>query len=162
TLRRHLAAHHRASYHKWCDKNKFESKLEDDIKARAAATSQKQTNLDGHVRTTTRKEDEVTYSESAFRSAAVKWLIATDQPIAAFEHPAFITMINIASRAKGAVTLPKRAATRREIIDMFHKYMRDLKTRFSVSKTTYICTVQCFKYLTSLLPRARVFAVASA
>ncbi|KAH9912270.1 uncharacterized protein B0H18DRAFT_890420, partial [Fomitopsis serialis] len=137
TLRRHLAAHHKANsltlvqgqILSWCDKHKYESKLEDDIKARAAAAaaeseSQKQTTLDGHVHSGPPVDPVIPYSDSAFKSAAIEWLVATDQPIGAFEHPAFINMINIASRAKGAVTLPKRSATRQEILAQFHQYLR--------------------------------------
>ena len=43
-------------------------------------------------------------------------------------------MIDVASRAKNGVHIPSRWTTRREIISIFHNYLRDLKKRFTVSE----------------------------
>ncbi|KAJ7673403.1 hypothetical protein B0H17DRAFT_947276, partial [Mycena rosella] len=48
--------------------------------------------------------------------AALEWLIATDQPIAAVNHPKFRVIINIAARATNGITIPRRNATREEIM----------------------------------------------
>ncbi|KAJ7247539.1 hypothetical protein C8J57DRAFT_1080746 [Mycena rebaudengoi] len=100
-------------YRAWCKKNNFESKLEDDISARQKAVADAeeskgklhQQTLDPHMRD--KPERVVPDSDSAFRDAALEWLIANDQPIDAFNHPKFKEMINIASRAPNGVKIPQ-------------------------------------------------------
>ncbi|KAJ7920861.1 hypothetical protein B0H13DRAFT_1563118, partial [Mycena leptocephala] len=65
--------------------------------------------------------------------AALEWLIATDQPIAALNHPKFRTMIEIAARATNGVKIPGRNATRDEIIKLFHDQMNQLRIRLHAS-----------------------------
>ncbi|KAJ7325907.1 hypothetical protein DFH08DRAFT_632965, partial [Mycena albidolilacea] len=96
-------------YRTWCKKNNSESKLEDDIQARknaaaeveAAKAELHQQTLDPHLRD--KPERVVPYSDNAFRDAALEWVIATDQPIDALNHPKFKEMINIAARAPDGV-----------------------------------------------------------
>ncbi|KAF8876423.1 hypothetical protein BD779DRAFT_1449448, partial [Infundibulicybe gibba] len=49
----------------------------------------------------------VPYSDQLFRDAAIEWLVSTDQPLAALEHPKFINMINIVARATNGVVISK-------------------------------------------------------
>ncbi|TFY50177.1 hypothetical protein EVJ58_g11155, partial [Rhodofomes roseus] len=108
TLRRHLGAHH------------------EDVAARkleAEKANKVQTSLDNHVQKAIPKEHAAPYSDDLFKSAAIEWLVETDQPIGAFEHPKFINMINVAARAKNGVTIPSRWTTCREIINLFHQYL---------------------------------------
>ncbi|KAH9830561.1 uncharacterized protein C8Q71DRAFT_716625, partial [Rhodofomes roseus] len=138
TLRRHLSAHHAADYRQWCTKTGFTSQLPQDISARkveAAKASMTQGSLDKHVQKVTPAEYIQPYTDELFKSAAIQWLVETDQPIGAFEHPSFINMINVASRAKSGVVIPSRWTTRRKIINIFHQYLRDLKTRLNVRST---------------------------
>ncbi|KAJ7089620.1 hypothetical protein C8R44DRAFT_648661 [Mycena epipterygia] len=52
------------------------------------------------------KEVIIPYSDALFRQAAIEWLVATDQPVDAFEDPRFVNMINIASCTKNGVSIP--------------------------------------------------------
>ncbi|KAJ7837442.1 hypothetical protein B0H13DRAFT_1463817, partial [Mycena leptocephala] len=138
TFRRHLQKFHKPDYHKWAKKNNFESKLPDDVMARAEAAEaaadakaklQQQT-LDPHLR---KKPDRpAPYTDDIFREAAVEWLIDTDQPIDALTHPKFKAMIDIAARATEGVNLPNRAQTRQQIIETFKDQMNRLKIRLHV------------------------------
>ncbi|KIM61765.1 hypothetical protein SCLCIDRAFT_121168 [Scleroderma citrinum Foug A] len=53
-----------------------------------------QSTLDPHLRS---KETIAAYLESSFHAVAIQWLVETDQPIQALQHPAFKNMIDIAS-----------------------------------------------------------------
>ncbi|KAJ7886571.1 hypothetical protein B0H14DRAFT_2338193 [Mycena olivaceomarginata] len=126
-------------YRAWCKKNNFESKLEDDISARkkAAADAEEvksklhQQTLIPHLRD--KPERVVPYSDSAFRNAALEWLIATDQPIDALNHPKFKEMINFAACATNGVKIPSGKAARDEILNLFQKQMENLRVRIHVS-----------------------------
>ncbi|EJD46027.1 hypothetical protein AURDEDRAFT_48267, partial [Auricularia subglabra TFB-10046 SS5] len=105
TLRRHIESHHRVSYLRWCKENNFVSKLPKDVARRKSATSPptlSQTSLDNHL---VEQEKIVPYSDAAFREVALEWLIATDQPISALEHPRFRELISIAARARDGVKI---------------------------------------------------------
>ncbi|KIM78072.1 hypothetical protein PILCRDRAFT_76049, partial [Piloderma croceum F 1598] len=117
-------------YNAWCRDNKFNSMLPK--AAKAAKEKQKQTLLDGHLKEIPKSETAKSYSDSAFREAAIEWLIATDQPIQAFEHPKFRNMIDIASHATNGVAIPSRKMTREEIVDMFARRMDNLKAHLKV------------------------------
>ncbi|KAG1830487.1 hypothetical protein DFJ58DRAFT_671601 [Suillus subalutaceus] len=108
TLRRHQQAVHRAKYLKWAEKKKFKSMLPKDTKRRREElATDNQTNIDGHL-----KQDKVVqYSDVLFREAALEWLIETDQPIDALEHPAFKNMIDIAARSTNGIKIPNRRQT---------------------------------------------------
>ncbi|TFK61223.1 hypothetical protein BDN72DRAFT_778481 [Pluteus cervinus] len=105
TLRRHLEAYHKDQYLKWAKANNFLSMLPKCRKAKAekAASAKLQTQLEDHHKPNAEKI--IPYSDKAFREAATEWLIATNQPIQAFEHPSFHKMINIASRASNGVKI---------------------------------------------------------
>ncbi|KAJ7852112.1 hypothetical protein B0H13DRAFT_1643573, partial [Mycena leptocephala] len=122
-------------YHAWTTKNNFESRLEADAKPRKAAEEfvwlQQQT-LDSNLRE--KPERVVSYSDKLFRDAALEWLIATDQPTRALEHPKFKEMINVASRASDGVKIPGGTVTRQGIIDLFKEQLSQLRTRFHVSR----------------------------
>ncbi|KAJ8496334.1 hypothetical protein ONZ45_g12488 [Pleurotus djamor] len=129
TLRRHLEAHHKGLYREWCLKTSFKSKLPRDIadakKAAAASTSQQL--LTSHL--VANPETPIFYSETTFRESALIWLVQTNQPVQAFDHPAFQNMIKIASRATQGVKLPNRNLTRDGLINMFKARLTSLRDR---------------------------------
>ncbi|KAJ7847688.1 hypothetical protein B0H13DRAFT_1646001, partial [Mycena leptocephala] len=141
TNRRHLAktAKHADVYRAWAVKNDFESKLEEDIPSRKQALAEAeeakaklpQQTLDPHLRE--KPERVVSYSDELFRDAALEWLIATDQPIDALNHPKFKEMIDIAARAPDGVKIPGRKTTREEILNLFQKQMANLRVRINAS-----------------------------
>ncbi|PCH40965.1 hypothetical protein WOLCODRAFT_34165, partial [Wolfiporia cocos MD-104 SS10] len=108
TLRRHLESTHRAKYLKWCKENKFQSMLPRDTKWwHDQMKADLQSSLDSHLRERLPpKEHVILYSDALFREAAVEWLVATDQPIQALEHPSFKSMVEIAARATNGVRIP--------------------------------------------------------
>ncbi|KIJ12264.1 hypothetical protein PAXINDRAFT_54346, partial [Paxillus involutus ATCC 200175] len=90
----------------WCKTNNFKSMLPTDVKARNAATAvanAKQSSLNDHVRVIEPGEHVLLYTDKLFREAAIEWLISTNQPIQAVDHPSFKKMIDIASRATNGV-----------------------------------------------------------
>lgn len=93
------------------------------------ASLQSQSSLDSHL---VPKDRVVQYSDSAFREAAIRWLINTDQPIHALQHPDFKMMIDVASRAPttAGVKIPSHGKTREVIIDLFKASLSDLRTCF--------------------------------
>ncbi|KAJ7190286.1 hypothetical protein GGX14DRAFT_343158, partial [Mycena pura] len=138
TLRRHLESHHYQKYHRWAKNKDFISALAGDnkeakLKAEADA-GPSQTTLDASLRGIPLKEKEkiIPYSDAVFREAAIEWLIATDQPIDALDHPKFRNMIEISARAKNGVVIPGRKATRDEIMDIFKRSMEQLKAKLNV------------------------------
>ncbi|KAJ7844508.1 hypothetical protein B0H14DRAFT_2224154, partial [Mycena olivaceomarginata] len=138
TVRRHLASTHAPEYHKWCAKTGFVSRLAADVKERkqaeAAADAEvkrlHQQTLEPHLRE--KPERVIPYSDELWREAALEWLIATDQPVSALNHPKFKTMINIAARATNGVIIPGMRSTREEIMKLFHEQMDKLRTRLHV------------------------------
>ncbi|KAJ6521995.1 hypothetical protein B0H19DRAFT_859120, partial [Mycena capillaripes] len=138
TVRRHLQKYHKPQYNSWADKNGFESRLPDDVKARAdaaaAAASAKakltQRTLDKDLKK--RPDRPAPYTDELFTEAALEWLIATDQPIEALTNPYFKNMIDIAARATEGVNLPNRAQTRDQIKQLFYDQMNKLKIRLHV------------------------------
>ncbi|KZT02293.1 uncharacterized protein LAESUDRAFT_662032 [Laetiporus sulphureus 93-53] len=112
-------------YYKWCQKEAFESKLPDDVTARKANIVEgykTQGTLDGRVQMGNAVERVLPYSDDAFQAVTIQWLVETDQK-----------MIQLASRAKGVIKISRRSTTRREIINLFHQYLRDLKRCLTVS-----------------------------
>ncbi|OSC97206.1 hypothetical protein PYCCODRAFT_1530807 [Trametes coccinea BRFM310] len=137
TLRRHLEAFHKQAYRKWALENNFESKLPGDVRQRkqaqdAAKARQAGGSLDQHLREMPPKEKVARYTEQLFREAVVEWLIATDQPISAVEHPKFKRMIEVAAAAKDGVQIPSRKLARAEIMNMFQREISGLKKRLNV------------------------------
>ncbi|KIJ89926.1 hypothetical protein K443DRAFT_60052, partial [Laccaria amethystina LaAM-08-1] len=88
-------------YRKWCKSNNFLSMLPEDSKTRrdAAAEKLKQLQVDDHFTVIPEEEKPMPYSDEVFKEAAIQWLIETDQPIQAFEHPMFKHMISVAACA---------------------------------------------------------------
>ncbi|KAJ3738980.1 hypothetical protein DFH05DRAFT_1408068, partial [Lentinula detonsa] len=134
TARRHMESWHRGEYMKWCAANDFKSMLPKDTERRRQAKQDglAQGTLDGVMVKAERKEAVVPYTDANFLQAAIEWMIATDQSLWVLEHPAFRKMIDVASRATHGVKLPKRKVARKEIMNMFWKFLCDIKARFSV------------------------------
>ncbi|KAG2034729.1 hypothetical protein BDR03DRAFT_869521, partial [Suillus americanus] len=89
-------------YNKWAQDSKFESMLPKAVAKRQSDAIQKagasQTGLDNHLHDLPPKAEHVLpYTDQLFREAATEWLISTDQPIQALEHPSFHLMIHVAS-----------------------------------------------------------------
>ncbi|KAI6005576.1 hypothetical protein EDD15DRAFT_2119247, partial [Pisolithus albus] len=128
---------YQGEYLKWSAANGFASMLPHDTKQRrkdATSSAQsvlgRQSSLEGHL---VERDAVVQYSESVFHEATILWLIETDQPIRALQHPAFTKMVEIASRAKNGIKIPSRRQTRQAVIDIFKTRLLDLRKRFSVS-----------------------------
>ncbi|KAG1796005.1 uncharacterized protein HD556DRAFT_1234915, partial [Suillus plorans] len=130
TLRRHAEAHFSGKYRKWANQHSFESMLPGDVKARKENAAQQRINA--HL-TEHKAERVVPYSDKLFRQAAIEWLVATDQPIQALEHPKFQELIHVASRATNGVKIPGRKGTRAEIMRMFKNHLTRLRTTLNVS-----------------------------
>ncbi|KAG6839148.1 hypothetical protein C0991_005410, partial [Blastosporella zonata] len=122
------------SYESWCKKNSFLSMLPCDTKKckQQKADADRQSQLDLHLREREKKETEgIAYSNELFRQAAVQWLIATNQPLSALEHPKFQDMIYVAAKATNGVKIPACKQTRQEIIDMFKHQMNHLRAKLN-------------------------------
>ncbi|KAG2745644.1 hypothetical protein P692DRAFT_201719774, partial [Suillus brevipes Sb2] len=133
TLRRHQEAAHRGDYLKWAKSNNFVSMLPKDAKRRREdAAADQQSSINGHLKPRVPNERVIQYTDALFREAATQWLIDTDQPIEALEHPAFKNMVDIAARATNGVILPDRRQTRRAIIDLFKQNLTNLCKRLLV------------------------------
>jgi transposase InsO family protein len=102
------------------------------VKKRKAAAETATRTLDRDLRERKLSDRVLPYSDKLFRQAAIEWLVATDQPIQALEHPHFKEMIDIASRATAGVKIPGRKATRVEIKNMFKDHLTRLKARLNV------------------------------
>ncbi|KAI9441106.1 hypothetical protein F5148DRAFT_988976, partial [Russula earlei] len=84
----------------WSKSSNFLLMLPEDSKTRCKEALDKvmeQSQVDDHFHPTNPDDRPMPYSNEVFKEAALQWLIKTDQPIAAFEHPSFLNMINIAS-----------------------------------------------------------------
>ncbi|KAF8190703.1 hypothetical protein K438DRAFT_1591833, partial [Mycena galopus ATCC 62051] len=77
----------------------------------------------------------VLYSDTLFQQVALEWLIATDQPLDALNHPKFQEMIDVAVRAPNGMKIPGRKGTR---INLYHQQMEKLRVRIHVSGQFYI------------------------
>lgn len=143
TLRRHLEAYHSGAYRKWAQENKFESKLPRDVKKRKAAEGQVTRTLDHDLREKKLSKRVVKYTEEPFCRAAIEWLIATDQPMQALEHPKFQEMIGIASQATNGVKIPSRKLTRATIKQMFKDHLTGLRARLDSTTVTGKINLTC-------------------
>ncbi|KIK81929.1 hypothetical protein PAXRUDRAFT_154892, partial [Paxillus rubicundulus Ve08.2h10] len=127
TLQCHMESTHRAEYLQWAEANNFTSMLPKDAKQqKEGVLSHNQPKLDSHLQPLPLKEQVIPYSDKMFCEAAVQWLIDTDQPIAALEHPSFKNMIDIAAHAANGVKIPNCKATWQAIIDSFKQQMMNL------------------------------------
>ncbi|KAH9920979.1 hypothetical protein B0H21DRAFT_701867 [Amylocystis lapponica] len=133
TLRRHMQAFHEGEYKKWAEEHSFQSMLPKDSKARRAqAAANTQGRLDPHLKVMPKQLHTEPYTHARFRDASIEWIVATDQPIQALEHPTFRKMIDIASRATEAIKIPGRKRTRKEIIRMFQQQLLHLRKKLNV------------------------------
>ncbi|KAI9429899.1 hypothetical protein H4582DRAFT_1825324 [Lactarius indigo] len=142
TLRRHAAAIHSRRYRKWCQDNNFESMLPEDTKRRREAAANKllrsqQSAVTDHFRPEDPSTRRIPYSDSAFQTAAIEWLVQTNQPVQAFKHPSYKKMLDIASRANRDIKLLSQKQTRARIIKMFKQQMIMLKGHLNVSVPAY-------------------------
>ncbi|KAH8826162.1 hypothetical protein DL96DRAFT_1805468, partial [Flagelloscypha sp. PMI_526] len=133
SLRRHLEVHHQGEYNKWAKSNDFKSMLpKARAKKKVESAKEAQTSLDAHVKSVP-TSTYIKYTDAAFKDAAVSWLVETNQPVAALQHPKFQDMIHLASRAKEGVVIPSLKETRQAIINMFKHQMKDLRDYLAVS-----------------------------
>ncbi|KAG1823289.1 hypothetical protein EV424DRAFT_1321203 [Suillus variegatus] len=132
TLRRHTEAKFSAKYRKWAKEHWFELMLPGDVKARKENATQQ--SINAHLTERKLAKRVVSYTDRLFKQAAIEWLVSTDQPIQALEHPKFKEMIDIAARATNGVKIPGRKATRAEIIRTFKTHLTGLRSKLNVSK----------------------------
>ncbi|KAI0245465.1 hypothetical protein BJV78DRAFT_1111205, partial [Lactifluus subvellereus] len=88
--------------------------------------------LDRDLKEMKTSERVIPYTDNAFREAAIEWLISSDQPIQALEHPKFKEMIDLAGRAKNGVKIPGRKRVRTAIMQKFKTYLTTLRVRLNV------------------------------
>ncbi|KAG1831125.1 hypothetical protein EV424DRAFT_1314869 [Suillus variegatus] len=134
TLRRHAEAKF-GKYRLWAKTNAFISKLPGNIRAEKEKTAQAQQTINVHLTEHKLSERVIPYTNKLFKKAAIEWLVATDQPIQALEHPKFKEMINVASCAMQGVKIPGRKATCAEIMWIFKTHLTRLKAKLN------ICTI---------------------
>lgn len=69
------------AYRKWAKANNFTSMLPKDVEARKEAreAASVQSSLDPHLKEKAKVERVIPYSDSLFCTAAIEWLISTDQ-----------------------------------------------------------------------------------
>ncbi|KAG2122803.1 hypothetical protein BD769DRAFT_1360184, partial [Suillus cothurnatus] len=137
TCHQHLQKDHKPAYNKWAQDNKFESMLPKAVAKHCDTilkASVSQTGLDNYMHKWPPKAECVLlYTDQLFHEATTEWLISTDQPIQVLEHPSFHLMIHMASQATNGVKIPDRKVTCAEIIEMFKKQMKYLRTWLNVS-----------------------------
>ncbi|KAH8995840.1 hypothetical protein EDB86DRAFT_2804313 [Lactarius hatsudake] len=133
TCWRHMESFHKGLYLKWAAENDFQSMLPKDAKNRCqAAKMDTQQRLDSHLEEKLPRERVIPYTDELFCEAAVEWLVSTDQPIQAFNHPSFQKMIHTAARATSGVKIPDGRRTRQAIIDTFKMQLVALRKRLTV------------------------------
>ncbi|KAF9047921.1 hypothetical protein BJ165DRAFT_1583312 [Panaeolus papilionaceus] len=147
TCRHHLEAFHEVSslYSQipmhWAEKNNFISKLPLAVKRRKEAAQAQdrtqQTSIDPHT-VVSNPERVVPYSDKLFREAAIQWLIETNQPIQALDHPRFKERIDVAARSTHGVVIPSQKKTREYIIELFKKNLASLRDRLKVSDKPFM------------------------
>ncbi|KAN0105148.1 hypothetical protein V8E52_011310 [Russula decolorans] len=141
TLCRHLEAHH--SYRNWAKTVNFTSKLPGDIKKRKEAAELATRMLNQDLVEKKSLAHVAPYSNKLFCQASVEWLVATDQPIQALQHPKFQEMINVASRATKYMTIPGQKATRAKIMRMFKDHLCGLKAQLNGQTVTGEISLTC-------------------
>ncbi|KAG2353316.1 hypothetical protein BDR07DRAFT_1309955, partial [Suillus spraguei] len=124
-------------YQQWAKANAFISKLPGNIKAEKEKTAQAQQTINAHLTECKLSEHMIPYTDKLFKKAAIEWLIATDQPIQALEHPKFKEMIDVASRAMQGVKIPGCKATRTEIMQIFKTHLTCLKVKLNVCTISF-------------------------
>ncbi|KAE9392984.1 hypothetical protein BT96DRAFT_829877 [Gymnopus androsaceus JB14] len=114
TLHRHLGLKHEYAYQQWAKANDFKSMIPKDVADRKNAEATaigEQGTINDHAVPLEPKPRIIPYSDELFQQAAIEWLVETDQPIAALEHPKFRNMINVAARATNGIKIPGCKAT---------------------------------------------------
>ncbi|KAF8336665.1 hypothetical protein F5887DRAFT_891284, partial [Amanita rubescens] len=137
TLRRHMDSMHRDAYEQWAQANNFTSMLPRDSKRRkqdAQSLKESQQRLDAHLR---ERDTTIPYSDSRFCKVAIEWLVATDQPIQALEHPKYKEMIDVAASATKGVKIPNQKQSRAAVIDHFKENLRKLRRHLLVWYSTH-------------------------
>ncbi|KAF8809281.1 hypothetical protein BYT27DRAFT_7187967, partial [Phlegmacium glaucopus] len=116
-----------------------------DSKARRDAEREhlSQTLVEDHYTVQKPEDKPVPYSNELFKEAAIQWLVETDQPIQAFEHPTYQKMIQIAARATKQVQIPNRKQTREAIVAKFKEQMRALRDRFNSKSVSGEVSLTC-------------------
>ncbi|KAG2060943.1 hypothetical protein BDR06DRAFT_871193, partial [Suillus hirtellus] len=132
TLRHHAEAKFTGKYCTWAKANTFTSKLLGDITAKKKKAAHAQQMIDTHLTKRKLSERTIPYTHQNFRKAAIEWLVATDQPIQALEHPKFKEMIDVASRATQGVKIPGQKAMCAKIIHVFKNHLTKLKKKLNV------------------------------
>ncbi|KAF8816167.1 hypothetical protein BYT27DRAFT_7221685 [Phlegmacium glaucopus] len=127
-----MEAHHSGKYRKWAQEAKYESRLPGDIKKRKAAAERVTRTLDRDLREKKLNERVVPYTHKAFHQAAIEWLVATDQPIQALEHPKFKELVDLAACATNGVKIPGRKSTRSEIKRTYKDHLTRLNGQLNV------------------------------
>jgi hypothetical protein len=89
-------------------------------------TSQ-QSQLNSHLQPMVSNEKVPDYSDMWFHNAAIQWLVNTNQPIAALEHPSYQHIINVAVRTTNGVKILSQKTTREAIINSFEEQMVKLR-----------------------------------
>ncbi|KAH9007988.1 hypothetical protein EDB83DRAFT_2235997, partial [Lactarius deliciosus] len=132
TLRRHVAALHAQRYRKWCNANNFDSMLPQDSKQRKCVD--KEPSITEHFGPEDPSARPIPFSNKALKTAALEWLIETNQLIQTFDNAAFKKMLDIASRAprNTNIRLPSSRQSRPRIIKMFKQQLRSLHDHLNV------------------------------
>ncbi|KAF8813024.1 hypothetical protein BYT27DRAFT_7085470, partial [Phlegmacium glaucopus] len=119
---------------KWVKENNFESMLPRDLKVCRDAEREhlSQTLVEDHYTVQMPKDKPTPYSNELFKEVAIQWLVETDQPIQAFEHPTYQKIIQIAARATKQVQIPNHKQTQEAIVTKFKEQMKALRDRFNV------------------------------
>ncbi|KAG2087847.1 hypothetical protein BD769DRAFT_1372795 [Suillus cothurnatus] len=112
--------------------NTFTSKLLGDLAAKKKKAAHAQQQIDVHLTEHKLSECTIPYTHNNFRKAANEWLVATDQPIQALEHPKFKEMIDVALCATQGVKIPGQKATCAEIIYVFKNHLTNLRKKLNV------------------------------
>ncbi|KAG1789263.1 uncharacterized protein HD556DRAFT_1244079 [Suillus plorans] len=136
TLHRHAEAKFSGKYRKWAKEHSFESILPGNIKA--CKDNAAQQNINVHLTERKLAERVVSYLDKLFKQAAIEWLVATDQPIQALEHPKFKDMIDVTARTTNSIKIPGRKATHAEIMRTFKTHLMGLRSKLNVSKVDHI------------------------
>ncbi|KAH9163574.1 hypothetical protein EDB89DRAFT_1859888, partial [Lactarius sanguifluus] len=147
TLRCLAVAVHPHRYRKWCDSNHFNSMLPEDSKKCKRIEKDCQSLVIDHFGPKDPTTKLIPFSEKALRTAALEWMITTDQPIQVFKHPTFMKMLDIASRANRSIQLPSPKQSRVQVIKMFKQQLCSLQDRLNVTFFFFFSRSLTFYYV---------------
>ncbi|KAG2131867.1 hypothetical protein BD769DRAFT_1355105, partial [Suillus cothurnatus] len=119
-------------YQTWAKTNSFESMLPGDIKDHKEKAVHAQQAINSHLTKRKLVEWVVPYSDKLFKTAAIEWLIAMDQPIQALEHLKFKDMIDVAACVTNGIKIPGQKATHADIMHIFKNHLTKLKVTLNV------------------------------